>query len=385
MRNTCFKMMLTTAMTVVLGSAALAGAKPVKIYILAGQSNMEGQGAIRTFPAIADDPNAAPLLKQMLDDSGKPVVCDRVWITYPAQKRQGKLSAGFGASSDRIGPEFTFGLTMQKHLDEPILLIKIAWGGKSLHTDFRPPSAGPYRMSSFQKAQYPKQKGHGIPKDLAQWKADKIKATGHYYRLMLEDIRKALKNIQAVCPAYDAKQGYELAGFVWFQGWNDYCDGHVYPNGRKPGGYDLYSELLAHFIRDVRKDLSAPNLPFIIGVFGVRGLIDPDQNTVHFRQAMAAPAKLPEFKGNVLAVPTAPYWAEELEAIYWKRRKVNSMHGKLHGKELAEFKAKTITPEQEALWQRGGSNGDYHYLGSARTYAQIGKAFAEALLKTKKK
>ena len=59
--------------------------------------------------------------------------------------------------------------------------------------------------------------------------------------------------------------------------------------------YDLYSELLAHFIRDVRKDLGAPSMPFVIGVMGVGGVKEePD----YFRQAMAAPASLPDFKGN---------------------------------------------------------------------------------------
>ena len=99
---------------------------------------------------------------------------------------------------------------------------------------------------------------------------------------------------------------------------------------------------------------------------------------------MAAPAAMSEFRGDVVAVPTAPYWVEELEPIYWKNRKVNSMHGKLHGKEMAEFRAKTLTREEEALWKRGGSNGDYHYLGSAKTFAQIGKAFAEVMLEIEK-
>ena len=59
---------------------------------------------------------------------------------------------------DKIGPEFTFGLTMDAALDEPVLIIKTAWGGKSLHTDFRSPSAGPYQLSSFQRENYPKQR-----------------------------------------------------------------------------------------------------------------------------------------------------------------------------------------------------------------------------------
>ena len=380
---TVLTLAVMTIAALAVGPTAQA-AKPLKVYILAGQSNMEGQGAVKQFDYIGEDPNTAPMLKDMRGPDGKPAVCDKVWITYPARKIHGKLTAGFGASDDKIGPEFTFGITMEKQLHEPILLIKIAWGGKSLHTDFRPPSAGPYELSAFQKAQYPKQQGHGIPKDFEKWKAGKKKATGHYYRLMLEDVRNVLKDIKSVYPDYDADQGYKLAGFVWFQGWNDYCDGHVYPDGQKPGGYDLYSTLLADFIRDVRKDLAAPKLPFIIGVFGVRGLVDPDDRTVQFRKAMAAPAAMPEFKGNVVAVPTAPYWDETLEPIYWKQRRINEMHGKLHGKEMDAFRAKTITPEEEALWKRGGSNGDYHYLGCAKTYAGIGKAFADAMLKMEK-
>ena len=98
------------------------------------------------------------------------------------------------------------------------------------------------------------------------------------------------------------------------------CDGGVYPDRNKPGGYDLYSELLAHFIRDVRKDLAAPEMPFVIGVMGVGGVREePD----YFRQAMAAPAALPEFQGNVAAVQTAPFWDEALVAASAKRGEFN--------------------------------------------------------------
>jgi hypothetical protein len=33
---------------------------------------------------------------------------------------------------------------------------------------------------------------------------------------------------------------------------------------------------------------------------------------------------------------------------------------------------------------KGASNGGYHYLGSAKIFAQMGKAFAEAILKIQK-
>ena len=62
--------------------APLLQAKPLKVFILAGQSNMEGHAEISTFPAVAKDPKTADLYKQMVDAQGKPVVCKDVWISY---------------------------------------------------------------------------------------------------------------------------------------------------------------------------------------------------------------------------------------------------------------------------------------------------------------
>lgn len=386
--------------------------KPLKIYILAGQSNMEGHARVETFDYLGDDPKTAPLLKEMHGADGKAHVCENVWISYFTGSRDkngegvGKLTTGYGARSNpaedggKIGPEFTFGMTVGKAYDGPVLIIKTAWGGKSLHTDFRPPGAGPYELNEWQLKNYPKQEGHGIPKDFEQWKIDRKKATGQYYRLMTGHVQRVLSDIKRVYPDYDESHGYELAGFVWFQGWNDMVAGHEYPhNGNKPGRFDLYSELLAQFIRDVRRDLKAPKLPFVIGVMGVGGEKDePD----YFRQAMAAPADLPEFKGNVMAVETAPFWDEDLGAIEAKHGKVSQMgyflrtnhkdhankDGKMSKEEqqayLKEFRAKLITPEDEALWKRGASNAGYHYLGCAKTMALIGRAFAKANLEMNK-
>lgn len=396
------------AVLLVASNSVMAQAKPLKVFILAGQSNMEGHARIETFDYIGDAPVTAPLLKRMRGPDGKPTVCDHVWISYftgigdSNGEGFGKLTAGYGSrqkpSEDggKIGPEFTFGLTLDENLKEPVLIIKTAWGGKSLHTDFRSPSAGPYVLSEFQKQNYPKQEGHGIPKDFEKWKADKIKETGVYYRLMIEHVRHVLKDIKRVCPAYEG-QGYELAGFVWLQGWNDMVDGHVYPAHGKPDRYDLYSELLSHFIRDVRRDLSAPKMPFVIGVMGVGGS-KAGSDIVAFRSAMTAPSLMPEFKGNVTAVPTSPFWAEELGAIDDKRGKVRQMGYYLDSKHkdhanadgsmtpeqkreyLKKFEADLITPEEVALWKRGASNAGYHYLGCAKTFALMGKAFAEANL-----
>ncbi len=400
------------ALALTWSQAIAAEKKPLKVFILAGQSNMEGHARVETFDYIGDDPATAPLLKMMRGADGKPAVCDGAWISYftghydgsANGEGVGKLTAGYGARGDKptvdggkIGPEFTFGLTMDAALAEPVLIIKTAWGGRSLHTDFRPPSAGAYQLNEYQKKLYYGPPGHGIPKDMNVWFAEKKKDTGRFYGLMIEHVKKVLADPARVVPGYDAAQGYEVAGFVWLQGFNDMVDGQVYPAHGKPGRFDLYSEWLAHFIRDVRRDVGAPRMPFVIGVMGVGG-INADKDTVEFRKAMAAPAARPEFAGNVFAVQTAPFWSDELDAIDKKRAKVGQMryfinskhkdHANADGKmseeqkreHMKKFEAELILPAEETRWKRGASNAGYHYLGCAKTFALMGKAFAEAIL-----
>ena len=320
--------------------APLSYGKPLKVFILAGQSNMEGHAEIRTFDYIGKDPLTAPLLKEMRNPDGTPRVCDKVWMSYLTGPYDGsangeglgKLTAGFGERgenptrlSQKIGPEFTFGIFMEKELKEPILIIKTAWGGRSLNTEFRPPSAGQYKLpKEIQDVwdQHP-EGAHGVPKleERKKWQDEKDAASGAFYRMMVEHVRKVLADPKRVCAEYDEKSGYEVAGFVWLQGFNDLVDGTTYPNQN----YDEYSRLLAHFIRDVRKDLSAPKMPFVIGVLGVDG-----EKNVNFRKAMAAPAAMPEFNGNVVAVDTAPFWDRDIEAAEPKQGQYNEIVGTAH-------------------------------------------------------
>ena len=383
------------------GMAMQAAAGPLKVYLLVGQSNMQGHAHVRTFDHIGMDPKTAPILKAIRNAAGTPKVCENVWISsvdtaVPEGERHGRLTAGYGASGrgSKIGPELTFGIYMQQRVDEPILVIKTAWGGKSLNTDFRPPSAGAYEFNAQQLENLKKQ-----GKNIAQARADRAKMTGQYYRLMMEHIKKVLDNIKRVYPAYDAKAGYELDGFVWFQGWNDMVDRGTYPNRAQSGGYAQYSEVMAHFIRDVRKDLSAPKLPFVIGVMGVGGPVEkygPDQKRyagIHseFRKAMAVPAKLPEFKGNVTAVFTENYWDHQLSELSSRMGKVNAKRRSLgkdqtlsveeRNKLVEDYKVELFTKEEIRILETGISNAAYHYLGSSKILGQIGKAFADALAK----
>lgn len=391
LRNFSFR----TLPLIALALTATIDAKPLKVYILCGQSNMEGHAQTSTFPAIAADPKTAALHKKMVGPDGKPIVCDDVWIAYsygnfngdPVGKRSGKLTAGFGSQhhigTGKIGPELTFGITMREHQGEPILLIKDAWGGKSLQVDFRPPSGGE------------------VEDEKAKAKA------GRYYKLLIDHVKEVLADPAKVYPGYDAKEGYELAGFVWFQGFNDLVG--RYPatqtaDGKKgPKDYSEYSRLLSCFIRDIRKDLTAPKLPFVVGVLGTGGATSGD-GTEAFRNAMAAPAKTPEFQGNVANVFTHEYWPTEIDAVQEKVNVIKKEFAK-QDKELKEKKkngedwktaAAQIEKEKRAKIEKalskdelftldnGISNRGFHYHGSAKFFAQIGKAFADTVVELEK-
>lgn len=366
----------------------LAAEKPLKVYILAGQSNMQGSAHQDTFAAIGDDPKTASLLKEVLDENGEPVVCENTWITYLTGNRdgesvrQGKVKVGYGFDEERIGPEYGFGIFMNKALDEPVLIIKTAWGGKSLAVDFRPPNSGPYEPSEQEK-----ERGN-VPE------REKV---GHYYREMIRFVNSTLKeaeSIRKVVPEYNAEQGYELAGFVWFQGWNDMCNRHH---------IGQYSENMIHFISDVREELEAPALPFIVGILGVYGT-DPDSRkfdkglpVTAFRQAQFAAVqqydqKAPEkYRGNVIAVDSGPFYELGLSDIYWKRRLTGNWKRRVQQGEMTPEKFKEerdrygfgdgeLTSKEQDTWDRCASNAEYHYLGSGKTFVRFGKALAGAML-----
>ena len=128
--------------------SADAAEKPLKVFVLAGQSNMDGQADVRTLDFLGEDrdPDRASLLGIFKSASGALMTRKDVWVANAGV--YGELQAGFGGRRNydklgsKIGPEYAFGYYMGEVFDEQVLLIKYAPGGKSLHVDFRPPSAG---------------------------------------------------------------------------------------------------------------------------------------------------------------------------------------------------------------------------------------------------
>lgn len=256
----------------------LAADLPLKVFVLAGQSNMEGQavsdldgqdynGGKGTLEFLLRDPAKAPLVRHFKDGSGKWTVRDDVWCRYKRENGPllaGRLSMGFSVYGDshHFGPELQFGYLLGDHFDNQVLLIKTAWGGKSLYQDFRPPRSG----------------------------GD----VGPYYTKMIAEVREALANLRTDFPDYDGG-GYELAGFVWYHGWNDGVD----PQNAVPE----YEQNLVNLIHDVRKDLNAPDLPVVVGELTGPWVEAPDA-WAKLRKAQAAAALRPEFQGNVRFVET---------------------------------------------------------------------------------
>jgi len=262
------------------------------------------------------------------------VVSDRVYINSIADgnKRAGKLGVGYGGDKSKIGPEYGFGLSIAEKIDGPILLIKTSWGGKSLNYNFRPPSAGAYELNE-------KEKSGG--------KADEIKKNASLnYRMMNESIHAVLENLKENHPAYDTAAGYEISGFVWFQGYNDQFS---------PEFRDNYKDHMISFIKDVRKEYQVPNMPFIIGVLGTGMTAEKvAENQVSVGQREAAKAS--EFKGNVLSVESYTEYSLFSNEIFSKG-----------------------WPKHYYEWDTVGSDRPYHYLGSGTFFVRLGDSFANSM------
>jgi hypothetical protein len=111
---------------------------------------------------------------------------------------------------------------------------------------------------------------------------------------MIAEIREAVGSIKTRFPQSKA-EGHELAGFVWYQGWNDGCDPqHAVPE---------YEQNLVNLIHDVRRDVRAPELPVVVGEL-TGPWVDAPNGWAAIRAAQAAAAARLEFQGNVVFVPT---------------------------------------------------------------------------------
>lgn len=106
--------MFAVALGLMPGIAGQTASKPLKVFILAGQSNMQGHAHVSTLDFMADDPRTAPILKEMRNPDCRPRICDKVWISSvgcagdgwsDVIEQTGKLTAGFGRGRGELGSE----------------------------------------------------------------------------------------------------------------------------------------------------------------------------------------------------------------------------------------------------------------------------------------
>jgi alpha-galactosidase len=319
-------------------------------------------------------------------------VSDRVYISSIADRNAGagKLGIGYGGDKEKIGPEYGFGLSMAEKVKGPILLIKSSWGGKSITYDFRPPSAPDFKTTqAYADAKASAEKNQlryeeaikNFPEaekkyaaDLAAYEATmktgdeqakkklrkpksprpprepkpfSMDSAGHFWREMVTQVNQVLAAPGDYHPDYDAAQGYEIAGFVWFQGYNDQFS---------PEYHGHYADNMKLFIKDVRKEFKTPAMPFVIGVLGTGMTKEKvDENAVSQAQRLAGQA--PEFKGTVRAVESYTQYSHYSYEVFQKG-----------------------WPAHYHEWDTVGSDRPYHYLGSGAFFVRLGNAFAETMV-----
>ena len=197
-KNNVLGLCSVVSIPILLGSGTLAAQQePVKVYIMAGQSNMQGKGSIEgegTNSLRYTVKNDSKKEYQFLvKPDGQWVERDDVWIfldQLPRESKYGKLTPGYGSSGGQVGPEIGFGHKMGEALDEKVLVIKTCWGGKSLGHNFLPPSVGKYKKPL-------------VPGD-----------PGFYYHEILRIVKDVTENVKTYFPDYEG-QGVELAGLCW--------------------------------------------------------------------------------------------------------------------------------------------------------------------------
>jgi alpha-galactosidase len=265
------------------------------------QLDLEGKGDLVTVT------KKDKKYQYLLDDAGKWTVRNDVYYYDARIGFKGSLLSPT-SNGNSLGPEVGFGHVMGTFHDEQVLLIKTAMGNRALGFDFRPPSSGRTQPTN-------------------QWESLE-------YKLMVEGVRKTLDQIAKIVPGYQG-QGYEMAGFGWFQGHKDSFSDQLIAE---------YEKNLANLIADLRKEFNVPKMPAVVATVGFGGyrMADKFQKIWAAQMAVGDAKQHPEFAGTVASVDTRDFWREVEES-----------------------------PRSQ----------DYHYHRNAETYLLVGEAMGRAMVR----
>jgi alpha-galactosidase len=307
-------------------------AKPVKVFILMGQSNMLGMGDVGpettkgTLECLTKTEKRYP---HLVDDAGNWTVRSdvrHVFVMHNRGNMQTVQNDWLTVKGRTIGPELQFGHIMGHVLDEPVLVLKTCIGNRSLGWDLLPPGSERF---TFEGKTYA-----GYKDDTPSWVEGEEKKPVPWYagKQYDDDTANAKKVLSELGKYYPGAEKYEIAGFVWWQGHKD----------QNPAHASRYEQNLVHLIKTLREDFKAPNAPFVLATIGFDGwkLAGPGLTIANAQLAVGDPKKHPEFAGNVKCVESRDFWREV-----------------------------EVSPK----------NQGYHYNRNAETYMEVGNALGWAM------
>lgn len=322
--------------------------KPVQVFILLGQSNMVGLGKVKgseiSLEHAVKEKKKYPYL---VDDAGAWLVRKDVrFVRYMSGK--GPLNNEWmTVSGGTLGPELGIGHPLGDAIEAPVMILKCCIGNRSLSWDLLPPGSERFEFVTKDKAGAEKRMIYAGYKDKPEsWEMDPSKGlttepgpwldkngkpidwyAGKQWDSDTGDAKRVLSELEK---HYPGAQGYEVAGFFFWQGEKD---------AGNPGHAARYEQNLVHFIKQLRKEFNAPNAKFVLATMGesVKGSTGLGAQILDAHLAVdGAAGKYPEFKGNVATVYTNP------------------------------------------MAQGGSGNG--HYGGKAEVYMDVGEAMGKAML-----
>jgi hypothetical protein len=282
---TATKRMVKLVSVLALMLSGVSAEKTVMLFIIAGDANVEGRASIPELHDLAIPPGTIPhdnstpanAYEHLVDDKGKWVTRDDVYVVYEQDRFEGLKSGplsvkGFGHNPNTFGPDVEFGHVMGNTLTEKVVIVKAGWERRTLAKDFRPPSA------------------EGT-------------ITGFQFLRIVSTVRQTIQNLGDILGDDYAHAEVEISGLVWWHGYDDI----------KSGTSDEYFVNLQCLIRDFRQALELPYLPVLIAELGGGGQ-DASQEELDFRAMQQRVVNLPEFNETTRIVETAKFSDEGVQA-----------------------------------------------------------------------
>jgi hypothetical protein len=334
--------------------------KPVKVFIIMGQSNtleMGNVSAIDKATNLEKDGSLQRAVKEenlypfLVDAEGKWTIRQDVRNVSVMQKRDSAnvyRNDWLTISGNKIGIEIGIGHQLGNAIDEPVMLLKSSIGNRGLGWDLLPPGSERYLTEVTDKAGNKTTKVVAGYKDKPDfWDADPAKGTAtepppwldkngnpiNWYagKQYDDDVANAKKILAELATYYPEATKFEVAGFFWWQGERD---------AGNPAHSSRYEKNLVQLINQLRKEFDAPNAKFVMATIGevTKGSTGPSGEILNAMLAVDGESgKYPDFKGSVSTVYSHP---------------------------LAH-----------------GGSGNSHYSGNAKAYMDVGLAMGEAMTK----